>query len=209
MPKTGDLVARVCRRTRGSRGSTNPGVLYTNNGTENSPAVLGHGDRRPEVHQLRGTASSRSRPRRCLQVTPDKRRGADHRVRAGPEPGCVHVVRRHVGDGARRQTRVEISGGFGNDKASNNDPKAFTYQFDDNIFPNVPLDPTATELRRGMGDSPTSTTMSIRCISTSTTFRCMQVVESAHRAPRPACSRGVSTTSNVPAPDDRRQRHRR
>jgi hypothetical protein len=32
-----------------------------------------------------------------------------------------------------------VSGGFGNNYASNNDPKAFTYQFDDNTFPNVPL----------------------------------------------------------------------
>ena len=34
---------------------------------------------------------------------------------------------------------LTISGGFGNKNASNNDPKAFTYQFDDNIFPNIPL----------------------------------------------------------------------
>ena len=33
----------------------------------------------------------------------------------------------------------DIGGGFGNKKADKNDPKAFTYQFDDNIFPNIPL----------------------------------------------------------------------
>ena len=37
----------------GVKPSTNPGVLYTNNGTENSPAVLGTVTVDPQVHQLR------------------------------------------------------------------------------------------------------------------------------------------------------------
>jgi hypothetical protein len=39
-------------------------------------------------------------------------------------------------DGNRELT---VSGGFGNEKASTSDPKAFTYEFDDNTFPNIPL----------------------------------------------------------------------
>ena len=34
---------------------------------------------------------------------------------------------------------LTVSGGFGNEKASTSDPKAFTYEFDDNTFPNIPL----------------------------------------------------------------------
>ncbi len=35
---------------------------------------------------------------------------------------------------------LTVSGGFGNEKASNSDPKAFTYEFADNTFPpNIPL----------------------------------------------------------------------
>ena len=34
---------------------------------------------------------------------------------------------------------LTISDGIGGDKASNNDPKAFIYEFDDNTFPNIPL----------------------------------------------------------------------
>ena len=34
---------------------------------------------------------------------------------------------------------LTITDGIGNDKASNNDPKAVIYMFDDNTFPNIPL----------------------------------------------------------------------
>jgi hypothetical protein len=34
---------------------------------------------------------------------------------------------------------LKLSGGFDNEKASKGDPKAFTYEIDDNLFPNIPL----------------------------------------------------------------------
>ena len=34
---------------------------------------------------------------------------------------------------------LKIGGGFGNNYASKSDPRAFNYQFDDNVFPNIPL----------------------------------------------------------------------
>ena len=41
MPKQGDLVLEIPPDRRARSRSSNPGVLYTNNGTENPPAVLG------------------------------------------------------------------------------------------------------------------------------------------------------------------------
>ena len=62
MPRTGDLVVDMPPKP-GVKGIDNPAVLYTNNGTENSPAVLGTVTIDPQVHQRRATASSRSRRR--------------------------------------------------------------------------------------------------------------------------------------------------
>ena len=121
------------------RRSTNPGVLYTNNGTENSPAVLGTVTVDPQVHQLR---------RRLLHL-PDPDPAARHAGHRGQgqttafEPGQNLDAYTSFVDTSVMTPDVKraltISGGFGNEKASNNDPKAFTYQFDDNIFPNIPL----------------------------------------------------------------------
>ena len=65
---------------------------------------------------------------------------------------------------------LTIAGGFGNEKASNNDPKAFIYQFDDNIFPNIPL----IQPRLNSVEEWSITNFNndaTRCTSTSTTFR--------------------------------------
>ena len=100
----------------------------------------GQGDHRSQVH--RGA-------RRLLHV-PDAdaaegharhRRGADHGIRAGPEPGRLHVVRGHLGDGARRQARASRSVVVSATRRRKNDPKAFTYQFDEQHLPQHPADP--------------------------------------------------------------------
>ena len=41
IPAQGDLVLEMPERGGGAKAITEPGVLYTNNGTDNSPAVLG------------------------------------------------------------------------------------------------------------------------------------------------------------------------
>ena len=102
MPKEGDLVLEFPPDPN-AKPIMNPGVLYTNNGTKNPPAVLGTLTVDPKYISYR---------RRLLRVPhpdPDPRHAGHERprtddgLRAGPEPRRVHVVRRHVGDDARRQ----------------------------------------------------------------------------------------------------------
>ena len=160
------------RRTPRPSRSTNPGVLYTNNGTKNTPAVLGTLTVDPKYISYADGFFVFPTQTLMPRHAGHQRRGADHGVRAGPEPRRVHVIRGHVGDGPRRQTGDRRSPApIGGDKASNNDPKAVIYMFDDQRLPERPADPAAAELRRGMDDHQLSTTTRIRCTSTSTTFR--------------------------------------
>ncbi len=101
MPEEGDLVLEFPPDPKATE-ITDPAVLYTNNGTENTPAVLGNLSVDPKYIELR---------RRLLRVPdpdadPRARRipagRTDDRLRARPEPQRLHVFRRHVGHDARR-----------------------------------------------------------------------------------------------------------
>ncbi len=113
-------------------------MLYTNNGTENSPAVLGTVTIDPKYIAARDgffTFPTQT----LLKVTPDAGEGKTTAF----EPGQNLDTYTSFVDTSVMEPEVkrafDIGGGFGNKKANKNDPKAFTYQFDDNIFPNIPL----------------------------------------------------------------------
>ena len=136
MPKTGDLVVDMPPGP-GVKGIDEPGVLYTNNGTENSPAVLGKVTIDPKYIAARDgffTFPTQT----LLKVTPDTGEGQTTAF----EPGQNLDAYTSFVDTSVMEPDVkrgfEIGGGF-NDKYAQNDPKAFTYQFQNNIFPNVPL----------------------------------------------------------------------
>ena len=137
MPKSGDLVLDMPPKD-GVKGISEPGVLYTNNGTRNSPAVLGTVTIDPKYISARDgffTFPTQT----LLHVTPDSGEGQTTAFEPGQNlDAFTSFVDTSVMTPAVRR-ELMISGGFGNKNASNNDPKAFTYQFDDNIFPNIPL----------------------------------------------------------------------
>jgi FtsP/CotA-like multicopper oxidase with cupredoxin domain len=137
MPRSGDLVVDMPPQP-GVKGISEPGVLYTNNGTKNSPAVLGTVTIDPKYIAARDgffTFPTQT----LLHVTPDSGEGQTTAF----EPGQNLDTYTSFVDTSVMEPDVkralDIGGGFGSKKASNNDPKAFTYQFDNNIFPNVPL----------------------------------------------------------------------
>lgn len=137
MPRSGDLVVDMPPGP-GVKGIDEPGVLYTNNGTKNSPAVLGRVTIDPKYIAARDGFFTFP-TQNLLKVTPD---GGEGRTTAF-EPGqnldtYTSFVDTSVMEPAVKRA-LDIGGGFGNKKADKNDPKAFTYQFDDNIFPNIPL----------------------------------------------------------------------
>jgi FtsP/CotA-like multicopper oxidase with cupredoxin domain len=138
IPAEGELVLEMPERGGGAKTITSPGVLYTNNGSDNPPAVLG-----------------------SLSVLPSAVSYADGffvfptqvLARAAPtEPGGVttpFVEGQSLGaytsylDLANAipdfKRQILISGGFLNNMASTADSKAFVYAFDGGAFPNVPL----------------------------------------------------------------------
>lgn len=117
-----------------------PGILYTNNGTNHPPAKLGTISIRPSaISYFDGFFSYPTQ--KLLEVKPIRGRGAGTTVRF--TPGQRTGAYTSFFDAARvkpdvRRTFV-ISGGFHNTYASKEDPLAFVYEFDKNTFPNVPL----------------------------------------------------------------------
>jgi FtsP/CotA-like multicopper oxidase with cupredoxin domain len=137
MPKSGDLVVDMPPKD-GVKGISEPGVLYTNNGTKNSPAVLGTVTIDPKYISARDGFFTFP-TQILLHVTPDSGEGQTTAFEPGQnlDTYTSYVNTSIMTPDVKRE--LKIGGGFGNKKASNSDPKAFTYEFDDNIFPNVPL----------------------------------------------------------------------
>jgi len=137
MPRSGDLVVDM-PPGQGVKGISEPGVLYTNNGTKNSPAVLGTVTIDPKYIAARDGFFSFP-TQTLLKVTPDSGEGQTTAFEPGQNlDAYTSFVDTSVMEPDVKRA-LDIGGGFGNKKASNSDPKAFTYQFDDNIFPNIPL----------------------------------------------------------------------
>ncbi|MFX0575166.1 multicopper oxidase domain-containing protein [Nocardia nepalensis] len=137
MPKTGDLVLEM-PPVQGARPVTNPGVLYTNNGTDNPPAVLGTATVDPAFISY-DDGFFIFPTQKLIEVRPDNGTGQTTPFVPGQKlDAYTSFVDTSVVPPDVRRT-LTVSGGFGNDKASSSDPKAFTYEFDDNTFPNIPL----------------------------------------------------------------------
>jgi FtsP/CotA-like multicopper oxidase with cupredoxin domain len=137
MPKTGDLVVDMPPK-EGVKGISEPGVLYTNNGTKNSPAVLGTVTIDPKYISARDGFFTFP-TQILLHVTPDSGEGQTTAFEPGQNLDAYtsFVDTAVMAPDVKRD--IKISGGFGNRKASTSDPKAFTYEFADNVFPNIPL----------------------------------------------------------------------
>lgn len=138
MPAEGDLILEFPPDPR-AKPIVNPGVLYTNNGTDNPPGVLGTltVDPRyvsyadgffvfPTQTLLRATQDT-SGPGRTTAFEPGQNLNA-----------YTSFVDTSVMTPAVKRT-LTVSGGFGNENANKGDPKSIVYMFDDNTFPNIPL----------------------------------------------------------------------
>ncbi|MBV8965342.1 MAG: multicopper oxidase domain-containing protein, partial [Mycobacteriaceae bacterium] len=137
MPKTGDLVLEMPPQA-GAKPVTEPGILYTNNGSKNSPAVLGTVSVDPAfISYADGFFIFPTQT--MLHVTPDSGDGQTTAFNVGQD---LDTYTSFVDTSVMTpdMTRdLKLTGGFDNEKASKGDPKAFTYEIDDNTFPNIPL----------------------------------------------------------------------
>ena len=137
MPATGELQLEM-PSIDGAKTRTAPGILYTNDGTDNPPAVLGRLSVPPSaLSYLDGFFAFPTQV--LVKAVPAEGQGLTTAFIEG-QPLQAYTSFEdlsHVTPNVRRQ--ILISGGFLNEHASKADPKAFVYAFDNNAFPNVPL----------------------------------------------------------------------
>ena len=138
MPADGDLILEMPPRGGGASTISAPGVLYTNDGTENPPAVLGSLSVLPEaVSYYDGFFVS---PTQILaRATTAAGQGVTTAFKEGQKLDAYTVFE----DISQLKPDVErellISGGFLDNLASTSDAKAFMYVFEGIGFPNAPL----------------------------------------------------------------------
>ena len=150
MPKEGDL-SWNSPPDPGAKPIVNPGVLYTNNGTKNPPAVLGTLTVDPKyISYADGFFVFPTQT--LISATPDTSGRADHGLRAGPEPRRLHVVRGHLGDDARRQAGADDRRRLRQRQGQQQRPQGRHLPVRRQHIPEHPADPAAAELRGGVAD---------------------------------------------------------
>ena len=138
MPAEGDLILEMPPSGGGASTMSAPGVLYTNDGTENPPATLGSLSVLPSaVSYFDGFFVS---PTQVLaKATTSGGKGVTTEFKEGQPLGAYTVfedISKVTPDFERELT---ISGGFSNNLANTSDAKSFTYVFEGISFPYVPL----------------------------------------------------------------------
>jgi Multicopper oxidase/FG-GAP-like repeat len=138
MPPEGDLVLEMPERGGGTKTITEPGVLYINNGTDNPAAVLGSLTVQPSA--LSYADGFFVFPTQVLaRATPSEGGGVTTPFIEGQSLGAYTSFVDLAKTTPDLERQILISGGFLNNLASTEDPKAFVYAFDGGAFPNVPL----------------------------------------------------------------------
>ena len=138
MPKTGNLIMEMPPIGHGARTLSSRGILYTNDGTPNPPAALGTISVLPSaISYIDGFFVFPTQT--LLKAVPDQGDGTTVSFTDGEKLQAYSsfVDLSRVKPDVKR--KLVIGGGFLNTQASMNDPKAFVYSFDDNMFPNIPL----------------------------------------------------------------------
>src|SRR5947209_235114 len=138
IPTEGELVLEMPERGGGAKTINAPGVLYTNNGSDNPPAVLGTLSVLPSaVSYADGFFVF---PTQVLaRATASERGGVTTPFIEGQSLGAYTSFLDLANASPDFKRQILISGGFLNNMASTDDSKAFVYAFDGGAFPNVPL----------------------------------------------------------------------
>jgi FtsP/CotA-like multicopper oxidase with cupredoxin domain len=138
VPQEGELVLEMPSIGIGARTANVPGVLYTANGTENAPAVLGTLSVQPQhVSYADGFFLF---PTQVLARAVPSQPGGETSPFVDGQALNAYTSFVDVADAKPDVTRkIVINGGFLNALASKNDPKAFVYAFDSGAFPDVAL----------------------------------------------------------------------
>ena len=138
IPETGELILEMPARGGGAKTINLPGILYTNDGTDNPPAALGFLSVLPSaVSYADGFFVS---PTQVLaKAVPSEGQGATTEFVEGQPLGAFSSFEDISQVTPDVDRELLITGGFLNGLASTSDPKSFVYAFDGTTFPNVPL----------------------------------------------------------------------
>ncbi len=138
IPEEGELVLEMAPRGGDVRTMTAPGILYTNDGTENPPATLGYLSVQPQ--DLSYHDGFFVFPTQVLaEAVPSEGKGTTTAFAEGQPLNAYTVFEDLSKVTPDFKRELTIAGMFFNDLASKDDPKAFVYAFDETAFPNVPL----------------------------------------------------------------------
>ena len=138
IPAEGELVLEMPERGGGAKTLSAPGVLYTSNGTDNPSAVLGSLSVLPSAMSY--ADGFFVFPTQVLaRATPAQGGGVTTAFVEGQALGAYTAFTDLANTTPDVKRQILISGGFLNNMASTEDPKAFVYAFDGGAFPNVPL----------------------------------------------------------------------
>src|SRR5262249_3432864 len=134
----GDLILEMPPRGGDARTMSAPGILYTNDGSDNPPATLGYLSVPPSAISYHDGFFIF--PTQVLaRATTDGGQGVTTKFTQGPKLGAESPFRDISKVTPDFERKLTIAGAFFNDLASKADPKAFVYAFDRTAFPNVPL----------------------------------------------------------------------
>jgi FtsP/CotA-like multicopper oxidase with cupredoxin domain len=138
IPAEGDLILEMPERGGDAKTLTAPSVLYTNNGTDNPPGVLGTLSVLPSaISYFDGFFFF---PTQVLaRATASEPGGVTTPFVEGQPLGAYTSFVDLAKNPPDFKRQIVISGGFLNNMASTDDPKTFVYAFDGGAFPNVPL----------------------------------------------------------------------
>jgi FtsP/CotA-like multicopper oxidase with cupredoxin domain len=138
MPSECDLVLEIAELGDGQRAINAPGIVYTNDGTENPPGRLGSLTVAPQsVSYYDGFFYF---PTQVLaRATPGEGQGKTVAFEEGQALGAYTSFEDLSTVTPDLTRNILINGGFLNDLVNENEPKAFIYAFDSRAFPNVPL----------------------------------------------------------------------
>lgn len=136
IPQEGELVLEMPSMGGGARTKNAPGVLYTANGTDNPPAVLGTLSVLPEhVSYADGFFLF---PTQVLAKAVPSQPGGESTPFVEGQPLNAYTSFVDLSNAKPDVTRkLLINGGFLNNMASKEEAKAFVYAFDSGAFPNV------------------------------------------------------------------------
>ena len=138
IPEDGDLVLEMPPIPGNDTTLANEAILYTNDGTDNTPGVLGTVEIPPESYSWNDGFFAWP-TQELVSANGAAGSGETTEFAEGQDLDAFNTYEDLSDVTPAVERTLTISGGFSNAWANEQDPKSFVYQFDGNTFPYIPL----------------------------------------------------------------------